>query len=328
MKNRFFAINLAIIVMLLVSCEDELHNEYIVSESLKELIDYGNIGTEWVYDVNVNKEFRISTRHFISDTVIKGEISEIKNTTILNVITEDKRILDTTLFLRDSVFLFGEYRIFEDSIYIRDTINIKRPPSARYTEVIREAWDPSNDDDDSTSPDSLIFEYFYTISKIIPPASYTDTMYISDIQTGSFDLKIRNKTSTENFHKTIIKSKLDNDVNYIETVSATSSGYQYYRRDEERIRSYTKTLELAFNNEGMLDTMQFSQESGIAVYDEVGTIELNGNTYENVIKIISNFSGTDFQGNRTFNNVEFWYIEGFGMIKIDNKTEKIIWTLK
>ena len=342
MKRRNIALISFFALILLASCEKEISNTYDVSNNVKEFINYGEVGTQWIYDVDIQKTYTLSTRFFVSDTLIRNSMDYNTGEKKLNPLTIAGRKIDTVFNVKDSVFILGAYRIFEDEIHITDTVYIKvsLDPDrndvgfvAPYAYVNRIPYDLAKDDEDSyNDPDSSLFEYFYTVQVQVEADDLIgtiDTMYISKIEEGSFELNMRNRSSEEKYAKTYIKSSLDPEITYIETVSASSSGFEYFRRDNQRFISSANAIELTFDSDGNMDKSFFSNESGVASYETIeGAVSVNGKDYNNVNKIVTNFVETNSDGDGVNTNVEYWYIKGFGMIKIQDNTNQITWTLR
>lgn len=353
-KNKWLAAIVVFFAILFSACEEDVSNNYYLSNDLKEIGDFG-VGSTWDYNVTFKDTVWFSYKGLYRDTFIVGDTIQFTDFEVIGADTIVDIFGDTSVI--DVINKIDTFRVVEKDV--ENIFGVKVPNVAfsidedyemSYTYPYGQGVTFTEDTSyyflfDLMKMTGLERQYYknrnyfiqevdtfyirlpYTVKKAFGPKEIKDVIELTEVASSSFDYEMRVLESSNEYLKKTFTSSLWPKAEFYDLYYAASGGNEFYKR---QISSPSVTQDLiTFNyTDGDLDTNFEAGKEGtysILLVDKSETIA--GITFDKYWVVKSNVNNT-IGGTLMVKDMEYWVVEGKGVVKIIDHTANAEWELE
>ena len=166
----------------------------------------------------------------------------------------------------------------------------------------------------------------YTIRKAMGPQEVRDVIELTEVASSSFDYEMRTISSSNEYLKKTFTSSLWPKAEFYDLYYAASGGNEFYKR---QVKSPSVTQDLVTFNytEGDLDTNFEAGSVGTYSIEEVDTTMTIANVSFDKVWVVKSNVNNMIDGTLVIKDMEYWVVEGKGIVKIIDNTANAEWEL-
>ena len=353
-KNKWLAAIVVFFAILFSACEEDVSNNYFLSNDLKKIGDFG-VGSTWDYNVTFKDTVWFTYSGLYRDTFIVGDTIRFTDYEVVDLDTVVDIFGDTAVI--DIINKIDTFRVVEKEV--ENIFGVKVPNVAfsiekdltlshtypygqgvtftadtsyyflfdvlKMTGLERQSYRNRNYFIEEV--DTFYIRLPYTVRKAFGPQEIKDVIELTKVATSSFEYGMRTIESSNEYLKKTFTSSLWPKAEFYDLYYAASGENQVYKRQVEA-PSVTQDL-VTFNyTDDVLDTDFAAGKVGTYSIDEVeGSMTIAGISFDKYWIVKSNVNNI-FNDKLIVKDMEYWIVEGKGVVKIIDHTANAEWELE